>query len=196
MPDEKLPHERRPKWTMPFPFDRRHLPATLDARVNQPKRLKVWIDVQDSAEIGNPISNGNADFGDWPGSYANARMPRQDCSLNIEIGKQSDESRAQALQVFLNSPTQSVERQDRIDRHLAGDMEHAAAAAVQPVDWQTATPKPFDSAIDMGPTSLPSDRYQPRMFTNDQHRVAAIASYFINKTVLEIERRLEIHESQ
>src|SRR5262249_45020026 len=115
-----------------------------------------------------------------------------DAGADTEIVEDRDQDTLQAIEIFLDAHSEPPQRQDRIDRKLAGQMQEAAAAAVD----RGHRPAPGLQFValeqDVAMTALPADADQGRVLTEDEGSAIAPVGDLPDQVMLQAEAILII----
>ena len=131
---------------------------------------EVRTDVERETMVGDPAGDRHAHGGDPRLARENtgqvgAKRPRQ-----IKLVEHHRDRRVQPIQIVRERQAEGVQRQGEIGRELAGEMEHAAAAPIDPVDLDPQRAELLVIRTDVGSAAGPTHADRGRMLAQDQNR--------------------------
>lgn len=138
MLDEPFAHQRRAHRATPFALQRGHRLRHAGDGGHMAKQIEGRMDIDEGPVPAHPIAHRNALRRQQTRSGPDAVLIGSDVGVDAEIGEQILDSAAELAQKSADVALKPIERQDRIERKLAGHMEDAAAAAIDPTDRPAA----------------------------------------------------------
>jgi hypothetical protein len=113
-----------------------------------------------------------------------------------EIVERRNQDVVQPIEEVLNAEAVLIEGQDRVDGKLTREVEHAAAAAVDPVDRPATVAKFLVVHVDLSWPGLPADGDDRRVFAEDQRDPVPIRGYLAQQEMLQGQRTVEFDFAQ
>ena len=136
--DEAFADHRGAKGAAAFADQGSHWIARQRVDANMSERMQIGMDVEIQAVVGDPVADGDADAGDEPAVGPDAGTAPMCDTADTEVAKDGEGDLLELFKIGLNSPAPAIERDDRINGQLAGQVQHAATAAVNPANRPAA----------------------------------------------------------
>lgn len=177
----------------PFPFNRRVQRVRERAGRARAAAAVMRLNMQDAAEISDPVGDGNTQAGNHaPGAKNLSGIPVA-LGLQAEIIQDGREDTLQTIEITGNRKAEAIQCQDTVHGDLAGMMEEATATAIYPTNGIFGG---VVAAEDMCPASLSPDAYQRRMLAQHQKTALAVRLDLVDETLLHVERSVKVHEAE
>jgi hypothetical protein len=157
--------------------------------------FEIGTDIQSETMVGDPAIDRHADRG-YP--RLTGKHPRQvgpDRAMEIEFLQDRQNRRVQSIEVVVEGQSEGVQRQSEVGGKLAGKVEHAATAAIDPMHPDSHGTKRFIVEPDVG-TAAGTAHADCRLVLAENQGRSALFPEIVNDAALELLDLREVNQPQ